>query len=241
MVGASAVLLLAACAERSDTASVSFTQPVDGATVAGGLAVEMSADGIAIEAVGEARDGAGHFHVAADDGCTRPGDTVPRDADHVHLGAGQSEGTIYLEPGPHELCLQAGDRTHVALAATDGLTVNVAITDRDQWCAVAVEVDELFTAADTGDEFPTRQITYENARRLLAQLSDAITQLDTEARDDVAEDLDNRSIIASAFVQAEDADDALAALNDRFGPEGVRSDTAGATWILEHCGHDAAG
>lgn len=28
-----------------------------------------------------------------------------RDADHVHFGGGQSEGTIYLEPGVHELCL----------------------------------------------------------------------------------------------------------------------------------------
>lgn len=50
---------------------------------------------------------------------------APRDTDYVHFGRGQSDGTVYLEAGTHELCLQVGDGTHVALDVTDTVTVEV--------------------------------------------------------------------------------------------------------------------
>jgi len=124
---APAALLLAARGDATGDATVTFAQPADDAIVAGGLVVKMTATGITIEEAGKVHEGAGHFHVSADDGCTRPGETVPRDADHVHFDGGQTEGVIYLEPGTHELCLQAGDGSHVALDASDGVTVEVAI------------------------------------------------------------------------------------------------------------------
>jgi len=235
------LLLLTTC-DGEGNATVSFTQPADEAIVVGGLVVEMSAEGITIEEAGEVHEGAGHFHVIADDGCARPGETVPRDADHVHFGGGQTEGTVYLEPGTHELCLQAGDGSHVALDATDGVTVEVAVTDRDQWCAVVGEADELFTAADTdGDAFLVRQVAYENVRRLIAQLAAALDQVDAEARDEVAASLEVGSTIATAIVEADDADFAEAAVMEIFGTEGIQSDGPGPTWILENCGIDIDG
>jgi hypothetical protein len=236
------VLGVVACGDDSDDVAVSFTEPVDGAAVAGGVALAMTAEGITIEEAGEVHDGAGHFHVIADAGCVAAGAAVPRDGDHVHLGGGQSEGTIYLEPGTHELCLQVGDGAHVALDATDTVSVEVRITDRDQWCTVIGETDELFTAADTeGDEFPVRQVAYENIRRLIAQLSDAAEQVDADVRDDVTEALDFAAVIASTFVEAADADAAQAAVEEVFGSEGVQSDGTGGTWILDNCGVDIDG
>lgn len=232
------VLLLAACggADDDDSATVAFSEPTDEAAVSGGLAMAMTAEGLTIEEAGEVHDDAGHFHVIADDGCVEPGAAVPRDADHVHFGAGQAEGTIYLSPGTHELCLQAGDGAHVALDATDTVTVDVGITDRDQWCAVVGETDELFTAADTGgDEFPVRQVAYENIRRLIAQLEAALDQVDSSDRDLVATSLSFADRIAEAFTMATDEEDTERLIQPIFEEVGDEVN-AGAPWILENCG-----
>lgn len=130
----------------------------------------------------------------------------------------------------------------MALDTTDTVTVEVGITDRDEWCAVAGEVDELFSATDTGgEEFPVRQVGYENVGRLITQLSGALNQVDADARSDVAEALDNGTAIASAFVEASDEEAATDALMEIFGPEGIQGDTAGATWIQDSCGVDIDG
>lgn len=145
-------LLLAACGDSDPEPSATFSAPTDGATIAGGVALTMAAEGITIEEAGEVHDNAGHFHVIADAGCLTAGTAVPKDADHVHFGKGQSEGTIYLEPGSHELCLQVGDGVHAALDLTDTVTVDVGISDRDQWCTVVDEADGLFDANDDAIE-----------------------------------------------------------------------------------------
>lgn len=240
---ASLVLVLAACGsdDAADSASVAFTEPTDGATVSGSLAMAMTAEGITIEEAGEVRDNAGHFHVIADDGCTEPGAAVARDADHVHFGAGQAEGTIYLSPGTHELCLQAGDGAHVALDATDRVTVEVGITDRDQWCAVIEETDELFAESDTdGDDFPIVQVSYENIRRLIAQLEDGLDQVDAADRELVATSLAFADRIAESITAATDAADAERLLEPVF-ESGEEEINAGAPWILDNCDVDIDG
>ncbi|MDP1819195.1 MAG: DUF4399 domain-containing protein [Acidimicrobiales bacterium] len=117
----------AAEADEGDTAagSVSLTSPSDGSTVARRFDVVMDADGIDIEPAGEVRDGAGHFHVMVDVGCMEPGETVPKDDEHVHFGKGQDQGQLFLEPGEHDLCLQVADGAHVALDVTDEISITV--------------------------------------------------------------------------------------------------------------------
>jgi hypothetical protein len=132
--------------------AVSFREPAGGAALAGGAPLRMVAEGITIEETGKVRDGAGHFHVIADGGCVNPGTTIPRDADHLHFDGGQTEGNIYLEPGTHELCLQAGDGAHAALDATDTITITVDITSLEEWCAVVDQVGDQFETVDTADE-----------------------------------------------------------------------------------------
>jgi hypothetical protein len=157
----------------------------------------------------------------------------------VHFGGGQSEGALYLEPGEHELCLQPGDGAHIALAPTDRVSVHVAVTSRDEWCDVAGEVDALFTETDNSDDdFAVKQVAYEGTRRLLAQLTDGIDQVDAAVREDVAEMIDMASTLASTVADAPDADTAAADLEALFGAEGLQSSEAGVAWILEECGVD---
>ncbi len=235
-------LLLASCGDSDPEPSATFSAPTDGASIAGGVPLTMAAEGVTIEEAGEVHDNAGHFHVIADAGCLSTGTAVPKDADHVHFGKGQSEGTIYLEPGSHELCLQVGDGVHSALDLTDTVTVDVGISDRDQWCAVVEETDGLFTAND-GDEieFAVRQVGYENVLRLIAQLADGLDHVDADVRDDVAEAIDFGRIYAQAYVDSDDYQGVEAALTDTYGDEGVQSDGPGSTWILDTCGVDIDG
>jgi hypothetical protein len=235
------VVLAAACGDGDDGASVAFSDPADGAAVAGGVDVTMTAAGVTIEEAGEVREDAGHFHVIADAGCVEPGAAVSRGADHLHFGGGQSEGTIYLNPGSHDLCLQVGDGAHVALDATDTITVEVGIDDRDDWCAVVDEVDELFDATDnSSEEFAAKQVSYENIGRLLAQLEDGLDQVDAAARQAVATSVGWAVGITDAMVTATDAQDAERLLESAFAASEGESG-AGAPWILDNCGIDIDG
>ncbi len=214
-----------------------FSAPADGATVAGGVAVEMVAQGITIEEAGEVNAGAGHFHVIADAGCVDMGDAITKDGDHVHFGKAQTAGTIYLEPGSHDLCLQIGDGVHEALDITDTVTVDVGIASQDEWCTVVGEVDELFAANDEEEEFAVQQGIFENARRLLTQLSASTEYVDDSARADVEGTVLMTVEFSAAIAGAADEAAAEAALAPLFesSPEGEEEASA---WILDTCGVD---
>ena len=247
-----AALLLAACGDDDDDAaatttteaaddavSVSFVEPVDDAHIAGAVHVVMSATGLTIEPAGEVHEGAGHFHVIADDGCVDPGAAVAKDADHVHFGKGQTEGTIYLGPGEHELCLQPGDGEHVALPVTDTVSITVGVENRQDWCGVVGEVDELFTTTDnSSDEFAVKQAAYGGIVRLIAQLTAAIDEVDEDVRDDVQTALDGASQVAQTWVDSADAAAVEAALGELFSGEGVSTPPAASEWIRDNCNVD---
>lgn len=217
-----------------------FSSPADGATVAGGVAVEMVAKGITIEEAGEATAGAGHFHVIADAGCLDAGQAITKDGDHIHFGKAQTSGTIYLESGSHDLCLQVGDGVHEALDVTDTVTVEIGIGSQDEWCAVVGEVDELFAANDEEEEFATQQGIVENARRLLTQLSASTEFVDDSVRADVDETIATALNYSAAIAQAADEAAAEAALAPLYEPSPEGAEEA-SSWILDTCGVDIDG
>lgn len=108
-----------------DDPVVYFTQPLDGTSVDSPVTVTAGVEHLRLEPAGAVADGAGHLHVMVDVPCLDPGQPIPRDANHVHLGDGGTTTTLTPAPGEHRLCLQAGDGAHVALAATDIVTVIV--------------------------------------------------------------------------------------------------------------------
>jgi hypothetical protein len=234
-IAVAVVVLVGSACGSDEAATVTFTSPRAGAKVAGAVQLVMAADGILIEEAGEPHDGAGHFHVIADAGCEKPGVAIPKDADHVHFGKGQSEGVIYLEPGRHELCLQVGDGVHSALDVTDRLSVQVGVATRDEWCAVAEQASELIGGAGgTVEDFAVQQGAYENARRLLAQLSAAIDLVDSDARSDVHAMLALGANIATAFTTADTEAEARQAAAPLVADDEAGS--PGARWVQTSCG-----
>ncbi|NND76131.1 MAG: DUF4399 domain-containing protein [Ilumatobacter sp.] len=230
-----ATLGLAACGDDGPTAT--FDSPNDGAAVAGGVALAMSAEGVTIEPAGEVRNGFGHFHVIADAGCETTGTGIGKDADHLHFGGGQAAGTIYLEPGQHELCLQVGDGVHAALDITDTVTVDVGVTSQEQWCAVLREIDAMFETTDSSSDVVAQQLGYENIRRLVAQAADGLEYVDASARNDVTRTIEFAATLTSVLATAESeeaAEEELEALFADVGDEPL----PGADWVLATCGID---
>jgi hypothetical protein len=109
----------------SNAAAVAFSTPVDGAAVSNPVHVAFTATGFTLEPAGEVHEDAGHLHVMVDRPCVAAGETIPKDAQHLHFGKGQTSGLIDLTAGKHTLCLQAGDGAHTALDLTDEITVTV--------------------------------------------------------------------------------------------------------------------
>jgi len=112
--------------EPGATPKVWFSAPLDGTKVAGPVTLRLASEHLVIEPAGQPRTGAGHFHIIVDGPCMTPGQIIPADATHIHLGKGQAETALDLVAGEHKLCLQAGSGSHVALSATNQITVTVA-------------------------------------------------------------------------------------------------------------------
>lgn len=132
------LLALAACGDNEDSggaledspaadeASVSFTSPEDGDTVASPVKVKMEADNFTVEpASSGVHQGAGHLHIMVDTDCVAEGEVIPNDETHKHYGMAQTEAELPLEPGDHNLCLQAADGAHVALPVTSVISITV--------------------------------------------------------------------------------------------------------------------
>ncbi|SFC48139.1 protein of unknown function [Halobiforma haloterrestris] len=111
--------------------SVEFVRPEDGAEVTNPVAFEAEVEGLKLEPAEEEdpEDGNGHLHVIVDEGCMNPGYVIPQDEGYHHLGDGESETELDLEPGEHDLCLQASDGIHNAYDLTDEITIEVLEED----------------------------------------------------------------------------------------------------------------
>jgi len=112
----------------SNTESVHFTMPANGAAVTPTFSVAMTATGLLIEPAGAIHEGAGHFHILVDTDFIAPGEVIPFDDKHLHFGKGQLMTTLTLKPGVHVLRLQFANGAHVALEGNqyrDEITVTV--------------------------------------------------------------------------------------------------------------------
>lgn len=106
---------------------VSFVQPGDGDQVSSPVAIEAEAENFELRPAEEeeSEQGVGHLHVIVDHGCLEPEYTIPQEEGYHHLSEGETETEIDLEPGEHDLCLQASDDMHLAYDLTDEITIEV--------------------------------------------------------------------------------------------------------------------
>ncbi|GGY22474.1 hypothetical protein GCM10008098_14610 [Rhodanobacter panaciterrae] len=95
-------------------AAVYIISPSDGATVGQEFTVRFGLKGMGVAPAGVAKEGTGHHHLLVDVKELPPtGQPIPKDDNHLHFGAGQTEATLKLKPGTHTLQLELGDANHV--------------------------------------------------------------------------------------------------------------------------------
>ena len=108
-------------------ASVSFAEPLNGATVSKTFAVKFAVDGMEVKPAGELSATSGHHHLIISDGPIAAGEVVPFDDRHIHFGKGQSEAMVTLAPGTYRLTLQFANGAHQSYgeAMSNTITINV--------------------------------------------------------------------------------------------------------------------
>jgi hypothetical protein len=95
-------------------AEVYIISPQDGATVPQTFTVRFGLKGMGIAPAGVAHENTGHHHLLIDvKALPVAGQPIPKDAQHVHFGGGQTETTLTLTPGTHTLQLELGDLNHI--------------------------------------------------------------------------------------------------------------------------------
>ncbi len=116
---------LSVSARAGGTPMIEVLEPLNGASVTSPFVVRVSTENVALAAAGRTLDGEGHWHVMVDGECLAPGEVIPKDDNHLHVGSGDDQAEFDLAPGRHDLCVQLGDGFHVAVAVTDRVTVEV--------------------------------------------------------------------------------------------------------------------
>ena len=102
--------------------------PADGATVTGPVTVLFGLKGMGVAPAGVQQDKTGHFHLLVDTGLPPLDKPIPKDAQHLHFGGGQTETTLNLSPGKHTLQLLMGDHVHLSFdppVASEVITITV--------------------------------------------------------------------------------------------------------------------
>lgn len=109
-------------------AKVTLTSPANGATVKSPVTVQFAIEGMTLAAAGTNDPGTGHHHLLVDADIPALDQPIPKDANHVHFGQGQTEGQVELAPGQHTLQLLLGDGNHVPHdppVASEQITITV--------------------------------------------------------------------------------------------------------------------
>ena len=94
-------------------AGVYFISPHDGDVVSSPITVRFGLTGMGVAPAGTDVPATGHHHLLIDADLPPLGMPVPKDAQHLHFGGGQTEASIELPPGRHTLQLLLGDHNHI--------------------------------------------------------------------------------------------------------------------------------
>jgi hypothetical protein len=93
--------------------SATIVSPKDGDVVQSPFTVEFDLKGMTLAPAGDATPNTGHHHLLVDVPAPDLGQVIPKDAQHLHFGQGQTTAEITLPPGQHTLQLLLGDGNHL--------------------------------------------------------------------------------------------------------------------------------
>lgn len=111
---------------------VYFVNLRDGMTVPQSFRVIFGAYGIGVAPAGVDKPNTGHHHLLID---TELSDeekqfAIPKDAQHMHFGGGETEVVLQLAPGQHTLQLVMGDMGHMLHKPAPVMSEKITVTVR---------------------------------------------------------------------------------------------------------------
>jgi hypothetical protein len=118
---------LGGMAAAASAQSVSFAEPMDGATVTSPFKVKFAVSGMEVKPAGDMAANTGHHHLVINGGSVKAGESVPFDETHLHFGKGQTEAEVKLPPGQYTLTMQFANGAHQSYGEGLSKTINVTV------------------------------------------------------------------------------------------------------------------
>jgi hypothetical protein len=109
-------------------AKVYFKNLMNREVVKSPLKVVMGVKNIKVDSAGHVVPGEGHHHILIDAGdSVAAGVVIPKDAQHLHFGKGQTTAIIDLPHGKHRLTLQFADGIHRSYGSKLSATIEITV------------------------------------------------------------------------------------------------------------------
>ena len=100
-------------AALANSPKVYFIEPANGAFVQETFKVKFGLENFGVAPAGYDILNTGHHHLLIDTTLTDLKLPIPADSKHIHFGKGQTETSITLEKGEHQLTLVMGNFAHI--------------------------------------------------------------------------------------------------------------------------------
>ena len=100
-------------AALANSPKVYFIEPADGAIVQETFKIKFGLENFGAAPAGYDIPNTGHHHLLIDTTLTDLQSPIPADSKHIHFGKGQTETTITLRKGEHQLTLVMGNFAHI--------------------------------------------------------------------------------------------------------------------------------
>ena len=100
-------------AALANSPKVYVIEPADGAIVQETFKIKFGLENFGVAPAGYDIPNTGHHHLLIDTTLTDLLSPIPADSKHIHFGKGQTETTITLRKGEHQLTLVMGNFAHI--------------------------------------------------------------------------------------------------------------------------------
>ena len=100
-------------AALANSPKVYFIEPANGAFVQETFKIKFGLENFGVAPAGYDIPNTGHHHLLIDTTLTDLQSPIPADSKHIHFGKGQTETSITLEKGEHQLTLIMGNFAHI--------------------------------------------------------------------------------------------------------------------------------
>lgn len=124
---AACILASALVSSGAFAQSVSFAEPVDGATVSSPFKVKFAVAGMDVKPAGDMTANTGHHHLIINGDSLKAGESIPFDEKHLHFGKGQTEAEVKLPPGQYKLTMQFANGAHQSYGAPLSKSINITV------------------------------------------------------------------------------------------------------------------